>query len=182
MSEDGEYVGGRQGGVHYDPTPPLVPTDAGPGHVAQDRHGPLDLALLDQVDEGVQRLAVAPLTPRSKRIKDLESMVEEQSAKHRSTVREAQEIIDHANEETRALQREKDGAGWRPQPPASSASLSAMPTPFEFGGFHSVPTARGLPVVSRPHHPSPLSSPPRGSAQSSKVSWRPPSSVPRGHF
>ena len=118
MSEDGEYVGGRGGGVSYDPTPPLVPTDAGPGHVVQDRHGPLDLALLDQVDEGVQRLAVAHLTPRSKRIKDLELMVEEQSAKHRATVREAQDIIDRANEETRALQREKDGAGWRPQPPA----------------------------------------------------------------
>ena len=57
--------------------------------------------------------------------------------KHRATVREAQEIIDRANEKTRALQREKDGAGWRPQPPTPSASLSAMPTPFEFGRFHS---------------------------------------------
>ena len=159
MSEDGEFVGGRQVKVTYDPTPPLVPTDAGPGHEAQDRHGPLDLALLNQVDEGVQRLAVAPLTPRSKRIKELEAMVEEQSARHRATVREAQDIIDRANGETRTLQREKDGAGWQPQPPASSASLSAMPTLFEFGGFRSVPASRPTPIVP-PHHPPPVVPPP----------------------
>ena len=105
----------------------------------------------------MQRLAVAPLTPRSKRIKELEAMVEEQSARHRATVREAQDIIDRANGETRALQREKDGAGWQTQPPASSASLSAMPVPFEFGGFRSVPAARPTPVMSHPpHHPSPV--------------------------
>ena len=145
----------------YDPTPPLVPTDAGPGHVVQDRHGPLDLALLDQVDEGVQRLAVAPLTPRSKRIKELEAMVDEQSARHRTTVVEAQAIIDRANGETRALQREKDGAGWQTQPPASSASLSAMPVPFEFGGFRSAPAvSRSIPVsCPQPHHPSPVAPP-----------------------
>ena len=68
-------LGVGEAGSLYDPTPALVPTDAGPGHVVQDRHGPLDLTLLDQVDEGVQRLAVAPLTPLSKRIKDLEAMV-----------------------------------------------------------------------------------------------------------
>ena len=138
MSENGEVLpGGAR--LTFDPTPPLVPTDAGPGHVVQDRHGPLDLALLDQVDEGVQRLAVAPLTPRSKRIQELEAMVTEQSARHHATVVETQEIIDRANGETRALQREKDGAGWRPQPPAPLASLPAMPVPFEFGGFSSNP-------------------------------------------
>ena len=103
MSEDGEVLVGGQVRMTYDPTLPLVPTDAGPGHEAQDRHGPLDLALLDQVDEGVQRLAVAPLTPRAKRIKELEAMVEKQSARHRATVREAQDIIDRTNGETRAL-------------------------------------------------------------------------------
>ena len=84
-------------------------------------------------------------------------MVEEQSARHRATVREAQDIIDRANGETRALQREKDRAGWQTQPPASSASLSAMPVPFEFGGFRSVPATRPVPVSNHPpHHPSPV--------------------------
>ena len=72
--------------TYVDPTPPLVPTDVGPGQVAQDRHEPLDLNLLDEVDEGVQRLKVAPLTPKSKRLKELEEMVAEQSARHRATV------------------------------------------------------------------------------------------------
>ena len=124
----------------FDPTPPLVPTDAGPGHVVQDRHGPLDLALLDQVDEGVQRLAVAPLTPRSKRIQELEAMVAEQSARHRATVVEAQEIIDRANGETRALQREKDRAGWRPQPPAPPGLSPCNARPVQIRWVQLEPT------------------------------------------
>ena len=161
MSEQGEYVGGRPLG---DPTPPLVPLDAGPGHQVQAQHSPLDYALLDQVDEGVQRLAVAPLTPRSQRIKDLEAMVNDQSVKHQNTVREAQAIIDRANEETRALQREKDGAGWLTQPPGPPASLPEMPTPFEFGGFQSGPSQpRAAPIMSLPHQPPPpFPSPPMG--------------------
>ena len=179
MSENGEVLpGGAR--VTFDPTPPLVPTDAGPGHVVHDRHGPLDLALLDQVDEGVQRLAVAPLTPRSKRIQELEAMVEEQSSRHRATVREAQSIIDRANGETRALQREKDGAGWRPQPPAPSASLSAMPVPFEFGGFASNPPTpmQNPPSCPSPRHPPPIV-PPVGFGSvgggEGEICWRPPS-------
>ena len=125
MAENGEVLPGGVRITYVDPTPPLVPTDAGPGHIAQDRHGPLDLALLDQVDEGVQRLAVAPLTPRTKRIKELEAMVAEQSARHRATVIEAQEIIDRANGETRALQRERDGA--RNVPPQQALSLQCPP-------------------------------------------------------
>ena len=59
------------------------------------------------------------------------------------------------------MQREKDGAGWRPQPPAPSASLSAMPVPFEFGGFNSnPPTPRpNLPSCPTPRHPPPLTHP-----------------------
>ena len=45
MSEDGEYVGGRAGGVTFDPTPPLVPLDAGPGHQVQGRNSPSGLCL-----------------------------------------------------------------------------------------------------------------------------------------
>ena len=145
------------GGGHWEiPPPPLVPLDAGPGHQAQ--HSPLDYVLLDQVDEGVQRLAVAPLTPRTQRIRDLEAMVEDQNNKYHSTINEAQGLIDRANKEARALQRE-DGAGWydaRAQPPGPPASLSEMPTLFEFGSFHSgPPMSRATPIVPLPHHPPP---------------------------
>ena len=154
--------------TYVDPTPPIVPVNVAPavpvvpvapGPPAQERHDPLDYNLLDEVDEGVQRLNVAPLSPKSKRLQELEKMVEEQSAKHRRTVVEAQAIIDRANEETRAMQRERDGA--RSAAPLQ-APLSALPVPFEFGGFRSNPPARSVPApVPPPHHPSP-SSPPVG--------------------
>ena len=158
MAENGEVLPGGVRITYVDPTPPLVPTDVGPGQVAQDRHEPLDLNLLDEVDEGVQRLKVAPLTPKSKRLKELEEMVAEQSARHRATVSEAQAIIDRANEETRALRRERDGA--RNVPPLQ-APLSAMPVPFEFGGFNANPPAsRSVPPsLPPPRHPSPFPPP-----------------------
>ena len=140
---------------------PAVPVDQGaPGPSGQGRHDPLDYNLLDEVDEGVQRLNVAPLSPKSKRLQELEEMVERQSAKHRQTVREAQAIIDRANEETRAMQRERDGARAKAAP--LQAPLSALPVPFEFGGFTSNPPSRSVPApIPPPHHPSP-SFPPVG--------------------
>ena len=113
------------------------------------------MTLLDQVDEGVQQLAVAPLTPRSQRIKDLEAMVESQNIKLHLTINEAQGLIDKANGEARALQREKDEARWLDAhaPPGPMASLSAMPTPFEFGGFQTDPPRANPIVVPPPHHP-----------------------------
>ena len=110
MSEQGKFV--REGRTLGDPTPPMVPLDAGPGHQAQQLYEPLDYDFLDQVDEGVQRLAVACLSPWSQRIKDLEAMVQTQNARFRTTINEAQGLIDKANMEARALQREKDEAGW----------------------------------------------------------------------
>ena len=155
--------------TYVDPTPPLVPVNVAPavpvdqgapGPSGQGRHDPLDYNLLDEVDEGVQRLNVAPLSPKSKRLKELEVMVERQSAKHRQTVREAQAIIDRANGETRAMQRERDGALAKAAP--LQAPLSALPVPFEFGGFSSNPPPRSVPApVPPPHHPSP-SFPPVG--------------------
>ena len=115
----------------------------------------------------MQRLAFAPLTPRTKRIRDLEAMVESQNCKFRSTIIEAQGLIDKANVEARALQREKDEARWykaRAPPPGPLASLPAMPTPFEFGGCNSDPLSGASPVmVPPPHHPPPpFPSPPMG--------------------
>ena len=124
MSEEGEFVGGGGGGRPLgDPTPPLVPLDAGPGHQAQQQYKPLDYALLDQVDKGVQWLAIGPLTPRLQRIKDREALVADQNLKFRNTVNEAQGLIDKANLEARALQRE-DEAGWNAvrAPPGPLAS------------------------------------------------------------
>ena len=83
-----------------------------------------------------------------------------QSAKHRATVREAQAIIDRANGETLAMQRERDGALAKAAP--RQAPLSALPVPFEFGGFSSNPPSRSVPApIPPPHHPSP-SLPPAG--------------------
>ena len=163
--------------TYVDPTPPLAPVNVAPTLVQVDqpppgppiqdpediagpsgndnRHEPLDLNLLDEVDEGVRRINVAPLTPKSRRLKELEEMVNRQSAKHRATCREAQEIINRANNETLAMQRERDGALARAAPQQSS--LSALPVPFEFGGFHSTPPPRSVPApVPPPRHPSPL--------------------------
>ena len=93
--------------TYVDPTPPLVPEDVRPGPSDQDRHAPLDMALLDEVDEGVQRLnVVVPLTPKSRRLQELENMVKETTARHRADVLEAQAMIDRANEESRAMRRE----------------------------------------------------------------------------
>ena len=138
MSENGRVLPNGTRVTYVDPTPPLVPENVGPGPDGQDRHAPLDMALLDEVDEGVQRLnVVVPLTPKSKRLKELEDMVRETTARHRADVLEAQEIIDRANEETRAMRRERDGArNAAPQ----QAPLSALPEPFEFGGFRSTPS------------------------------------------
>ena len=151
MSEQGEFVG--EGRPLGDPTPPLVPLDAEPGHQAQQLYEPLDYALL------------APLSHRSQRIKDLEAMVENQNQRFRETVGEAQSLIDKANMEARALQREKDEAGWHAAraPPGPMASLPAMPTPIEFGGFNSNPP-RASPIFTPcPHHsPPPFPSPPMG--------------------
>ena len=99
--------------TYVDPTPPLAPVNVAPTLVQVDqpppgppiqdpedvagpsgagnRHEPLDLNLLDEVDEGVRRINVAPLTPKSRRLKELEEMVDRQSAKHRATCREAQD-------------------------------------------------------------------------------------------
>ena len=145
------------------PGPPIqAPEDvAGPSGV--NRHEPLDLNLLDEVDEGVQRLNVVPPSPKSRRLQELEEMVLRQSNKHRETVKEAQAIIDRANNETLAMQRERDGALARAAP--RQAPLSALPVPFEFGGFHSTPPPRTFPApVPPPRHPSPLLSPPLGLA------------------
>ena len=137
MSETGRILPSGTRVTYVDPTPPLVPDNVGPGPDGQDRHAPLDMGLLDEVDEGVQRLNVAvPLTPKSRRLKELEDMVKETTARHRADVLEAQEIIDRANEETRAMRRERDGArNAAPQ----QAPLSALPEPFEFGGFRTNP-------------------------------------------
>ena len=165
--------------TYVDPTPPMVPVNVAPPVVpaaqgapgppvqaAQDvagpsgRHEPLDYNLLDEVDEGVRRINVAPLSPKSRRLQELEEMVERQSAKHRATVREAQAIIDRANGETLAMQRERDGALAKAAP--QQAPLSALPVPFEFGGFSSNPPPRSVPApIPPPHHPSP-SLPPAG--------------------
>ena len=153
----------------WTPPPPIVPVNVAPpvpvapgapGPSGQERHDPLDYNLLDEVDEGVQRLNVAPPSPKSRRLQELEEMVARQSAKHRQTVREAQAIIDRANEETRAMQRERDGARAAAAP--QQAPLSALPVPFEFGGFSSNPPSISVPApVPPPHHPSP-SFPPAG--------------------
>ena len=138
--------------------PPANVVPAAPGPQPEERHDPLDYNLLDEVDEGVQRLNVAPLSPKSKRLQDLEKMVEEQSSKYRRTVVEAQAIIDRANEETRAMRRERDGARAAAAP--LQAPLSALPEPFEFGGFRANPPSRSVPLpVPPPHHPSPISPP-----------------------
>ena len=92
-------------------------------------------------------------------------MVENQNQRFRETVGEAQSLIDKANMEARALQREKDEAGWHDAraPPGPMASLTAMPTPFEFGWFHSNPPRASSIVTPRPHHPPPpFPSPPMG--------------------
>ena len=160
MAENGYLPNGTRV-TFVDPTPPLVPENVGPGPVDQDRHAPLDMALLDEVDEGVQRLnVVVPLTPKSRRLKELEDMVKETSARHRADVIEAQEMIDRANEETRAMRRERDGARSNAAP--QQAPLSALPVPFEFGGFRQTlpPTAPSR--APPPRHPAPLSSPPVG--------------------
>ena len=175
-----EHRGQLPSGVritYVDPTPPLVPENVAPPveplaqgtppgppvQVAQgvagpsgnnNRHEPLDYNLLDEVDEGVQRLNVVPLSPKSRRLQELEEMVARQSAKHRATVREAQAIIDRANGETLAMQRERDGALAKAAP--QQAPLSALPVPFEFGGFSSNPPPRSVPApVPPPRHPSP---------------------------
>ena len=67
MSEFGEYVG-EEGRPLGDPTPPLVPLDAAPG--SSSHHEPLDLGLLDKVDDGVQCLAVTP-SPKLKRLRHI---------------------------------------------------------------------------------------------------------------
>ena len=161
MAENGGYLPNGTRVTYVDPTPPLVPENVGPGPSDQDRHAPLDMALLDEVDEGVQRLnVVVPLTPKSRRLKELEDMVKETSARHRADVLEAQEMIDRANEETRAMRRERDGARSNAAP--QQAPLSALPVPFEFGGFR---TALPNDIPARappPRHPTPISSPPVG--------------------
>ena len=101
----------------------------------------------------MQWLAVAPLSPRSQRIKDLEAMVESQNQRFRETIGEAQSLIDKANMEARGI------VGHHPAP----WPLSAMPTPFEFGGFRSNPPRASPIVTPRPHHPPPpFPSPPMG--------------------
>ena len=86
MSELGEVVLG-EGCPLGDPTPPVVPLDAGPGHEAH--HEPLDLGLLDEVNEGIQRLAVAPPSPKSKRLRDFKILVNAQNENFRKSVLEA---------------------------------------------------------------------------------------------
>ena len=52
------------------------------------------------------------------------------------------------------MQRERDGARAAAAP--LQAPLSALPVPFEFGGFSSNPPPRSVPPpVPPPHHPSP---------------------------
>ena len=135
------------GGLWVIPPPPLVPLDAGPGHQVQAQHSPLDYALLDQVDEGVQRLAVAPLTPRSQRMKDLEAMVNDQSVKHQNTVREAQAIIDRANEETRHCRERRTGLGGLPSHPAPRPLSLKCPLLLSLGGSSRGPPNLG-PLLS----------------------------------
>ena len=138
MSEQGEYVGGWPFGRSH---PPLVPLDAGPGHQAQ--HSPSGLCAPGPSGRGGAAACRCPPHPQ-----DPENSGPRghgpgpETLSISSTVNEAQGLIDRANEEARALQREKDGAGWydaRAQPPGPLASLSEMPTPFEFGGFRSGP-------------------------------------------
>ena len=138
----------------------MVPLDAGPGHQAW-HYNPLDYSLLDQVDEGVQRLAVAaPLTPKSRHIADFEEMVKAQNRQYRETVEEAQSCRERGTRLGRA-------------PPASSPSLPPMPAMFSFGGFSSNPTQTIPNCIPGPIHPSPIVSPTMGLG-----SLEPPSDTP----
>ena len=132
MSELGEYIA-EEGRPLGDPTPPLVPLDVAPGSVGH--HEPLDLGLLDEVDDGVQQLAVTPLSPKSKRLRDFEILVAAQAAEYEKTVKEAQSIIDQAKAEAIQVVRERDEARAKvPRPPPGPVSLPPCQLDFLLGG------------------------------------------------
>ena len=49
-----------------------LPSPIAPVQVGPELHPPMDLSLLDMVDEGLADLSVQPLSPKSKKLRDME--------------------------------------------------------------------------------------------------------------
>ena len=128
------------------------------------QHEPLDYGLLDEVDEGVQRLAIVPPSPKSKRIRDFEVLVNAQNEQFKRMVAEAQGLIAQARAETLRVARERDEArsAATRAPPGPPINLPPMPAPFTFGAFTQTSATFIPDPIPPPHHPPPFSPPTMG--------------------
>ena len=125
-----------------------------------ERHVPLDYSLLDQVDDAVQLLAVTPLSPKSQRLKEFETLVAAQKAEHLCMVEKAKAHINKAQAEASAALQERDQArAQRPAvpvpPPGPTQPVPSRLCLWVFGNPQLVTPA----LVNTPHHPPPVTPP-----------------------
>ena len=108
-------------------SPPLVPVRSGP-----ELHPPMDLSLLDVVDEWLADLSVQPLSPKSKKLRDMEVYAKAQNAEFEKLVASANARIVAAESAALKAQAERDlvcGVGASPSLPTPGLS---RPDPSSF--------------------------------------------------